>query len=219
MKNYIWNSLLTIWANKYIAYEHYITVVNHDKSIAKINMIDGAHNTHTHFYLKSNERGYIKFYGRAIRIWAEYTKFQPQTLFEFTIILNNEDKGIIDISLVDAIGASFNLYNDRLNITGDFDNALCNEADSPYKNYGCLSPCSRFNKPYYCCSGYYNRPETCNINGKYTINTWCSAIKNRVNPPRVYCYAYDDKAGTISNSGNYLTLSFWNNENKELFLS
>ena len=148
-----------------------------------------------------------------MRIWGEYLYNQPQTLFEFTRELNNENNAVVDISLVDAIGSSFNLFNNILNITGDFNNNVCYYANSPYKNNGCLSPCSRFNDDYSCCKGNYNTPQTCKKENDYYLNKWCDAIKSFVIPPKVYCYAYDDKDGTLTNFGDYLILTFWNNNN------
>lgn len=50
---------------------------------------------------------------------------------------------------------------------------------------GCLSACSKFGNPEYCCSGAFNTPDKC------PINKYAQEVKNAC--PDAYSYAYDDK--------------------------
>ncbi|XP_059463524.1 thaumatin-like protein 1 [Corylus avellana] len=62
----------------------------------------------------------------------------------------------------------------------------------------CKSACAAFNQPKYCCTGSFNKPETC------PPTNYSKIFKNQC--PQAYSYAYDDKTSTFTcfNSPNYL---------------
>lgn len=207
------NSLYKIWQTIALI-DNTIKISNIDDKNVIIKWINGQDSTSGYFNLNSHETLHFPFHGVAMRLWAEYHINQPQTLFEWTRKQGDEQHAIIDISLVDGIGASFNLIGNNINITADFNSNVCNDANSPYTNNGCLSPCSRTHDDIKCCAGKYNTPHTCTINNHaidFDVLRWCNAIKKVICPARVYCFAYDDRAGTLSNPGPGLHIVFWDN--------
>ena len=207
---HILNSLYQIWQSS-VLIDYTIKITNIDKKDAVIRWINGKDGISGKFDIKSQETILFPFYGTSMRLWAEYHDYQPQTLLEWTRQYGKEHQSVIDISLVDGIGASFNLLGQNVNITADFNSNVCDDAGSPYFNNGCISPCLRSRNDIHCCSGYYNSPYHCYKD--YAMTKWCNAIKRASNSPRVYCYAYDDKDGTISNFGNGIHIIYWDNAN------
>ena len=178
-------SLNNIW-NSFLILNQTINIYNNDYNTALIKY------NHGFFHLHGWQYQTIPFTGKAQRLSATYYNNQPETLLEWTV---DYDKTFLDISLVDGVGASFNLLVDNYNITGDF-------------NYAVKSPCSLTHKDEHCCAGRYNNPNVCGYSNE--IKQYCSYIKRNVKPPNVYCYAYDDKDGTIIIKNNYLLITFWN---------
>lgn len=194
-----------------------IKIENIDNKQLTVKWINGKLRTEGFIVLDSTQSVVFPFYGVSMRLWAEYHKGQPQTLFEWTRIVGKEEETIIDISAVDGIGASFNLLGDDLNIAGRYNSNVCEEAGSEYINYGCYAPCKNEKLDEQCCSGIYNTPETCSLS-KITNEPlddknkqWRYAIRNHTTPPIIYTYAYDDKSGTINYKGEWLILSFMDN--------
>lgn len=219
----ILKSLYAVWHTS-ILIDNTIKITNIDDKDVVIKWIDGQHVTSGHFNLKSQQTLHFPFHGVAMRLWPEYHKNQPQTLLEWTRKIGEEQYAIIDISLVDGVGASFNLIGNNINMTADFNSNVCDIANAPYDN-GCLSPCSRTHDDLKCCAGQHNKPNTCTINGHaidYDVQQWCNAIKKATCPPHVYCFAYDDQVGTLSNPGSSIHIIFWDNTNfhkKKYFLN
>lgn len=140
----------------------------------------------------------------------------PASLAEFTFLAANDGHDYYDLSFVDG-------YNLPLSITpvNPIDPTLVNShywcgapkcspapacdhqlqvKDSNGNYVGCLSACSKFNEPQYCCTGAYNTPETC------PINSYAQVIKNAC--PDVYSYAYDDKASLFQCIANAYTITW-----------
>jgi hypothetical protein len=63
---------------------------------------------------------------------------------------------------------------------------------------GCKSACAQFNQPQYCCTGQFDKPETC------PPTEYSRFFEEQC--PQAYSYAYDDKNSTFSCFGrpNYL---------------
>ena len=104
-------------------------------------------------------------------------------------------KLFLDTSLVDGAWSSFNLIADNYNITGEL-------------YYDVKSPCGITHKDEHCCSGRFNNPNICG--NRHEIKQYCNYIKTTVKPPNVYCYAYDDSAGSLIIKHNYILITFWN---------
>ena len=179
------NPLNSIWSS-FIILNHTINIYNNDYNTALI-----KHNQ-KYFHLNSGKYHTIPFTGKSQRLTAMYYHNQPETLLEWTV---DYDKTFLDISLVDGVGSSFNLIADNYNITGDF-------------YYAVNSPCSITHKDEHCCSGRFNNPNICG--NSHEIKQYCNYIKTTVKPPNVYCYAYDDSAGTLIIKHNYILITFWN---------
>ncbi|CAH8357381.1 unnamed protein product [Eruca vesicaria subsp. sativa] len=124
----------------------------------------------------------------------------PVTLAEFTIGLGGAID-FYDVSLVDG-------YNVQMEIktqggSGDCQNVGCvsdvnkicpNELTVPNPNggdvVGCKSACEAFGRPDYCCTGAFNKPETCPPTHYSRIfKTAC---------PKAYSYPYDDATSTFT---------------------
>ncbi|POO00823.1 Thaumatin [Trema orientale] len=130
----------------------------------------------------------------------------PATLIELTIEANG-GQDFYDVSNVDGfnIPASVAPQGGRgdckrstcpVNI-----NAVC-PAELQVKSgndvVGCLSACAKFGDPKYCCTGPFDKPETCPpTNYSKIFEDQC---------PEAYSYAYDDKNSTFTCFGgpNYL---------------
>ena len=73
----------------------------------------------------------MSFYGRAIRLWPEWSNYKLDkgfTLVEYTRILKNEVAGVIDISFVDRFNSNVKLLSNKINITTDFGTNTCDTA-------------------------------------------------------------------------------------------
>ncbi|CAN6938565.1 pathogenesis-related protein 5-like [Brassica napus] len=127
----------------------------------------------------------------------------PVTLAEFTI----GDTDFYDVSLVDG-------YNVKIGIkpqggTGDCKYAGCSSdlnsicpnelrVMDPQNNVvACKSACEAFGKPEYCCTGAFDKPETC------PPTDYSRIFKKAC--PNAYSYAYDDATSPFTCSrSNYL---------------
>ncbi|XP_058217713.1 thaumatin-like protein 1b isoform X4 [Rhododendron vialii] len=125
----------------------------------------------------------------------------PATLVEFSI---NVSSGLdfYDVSLVDGYNLPILVVpqggtGDDCKTTGcmvDL-NGLCPWDLSVTESEGngivaCQSPCVRFNKPEYCCTGEYATPNTC----KPTL--YSESLKRAC--PLAYSYPYDDETSTFT---------------------
>ncbi|KAJ6755541.1 hypothetical protein OIU79_028032 [Salix purpurea] len=130
----------------------------------------------------------------------------PASLAEFTL-RGDGGKDFYDISLVDGFnipisitpqgGSGCQSTSCAANV-----NAVCDPklavrgADGTV--IACKSACLAFNQPQYCCTGAYNKPETC------PPTQYSRTFKQQC--PQAYSYAYDDKSSTFTcpSGGNYL---------------
>lgn len=132
----------------------------------------------------------------------------PASLAEFTLVANG-GQDFYDVSLVDG-------FNLPLSITPQGGsgptckttscpkdvNSVCPSdlavKGSDGKIIACKSACVAFNQPQYCCTGQYNKPETC------PPTNYSKIFKDQC--PQAYSYAYDDQTSTFSCTGgpNYL---------------
>ncbi|KAF8104212.1 hypothetical protein N665_0176s0023 [Sinapis alba] len=118
----------------------------------------------------------------------------PVTLAEFTIGTGG-GKDNYDVSLVDGYNVQMALTT--RDGTGDCQNGGCvsdlngscpndqRVMDGGNNVVACKSACAAFNKPEYCCTGAFDKPETC-------PPTELSKIFKAA-CPRAYSYAYDDR--------------------------
>ncbi|CAF1926840.1 unnamed protein product [Brassica oleracea var. botrytis] len=128
----------------------------------------------------------------------------PVTLAEFTIG-NGGGQDFYDVSLVDG-------YNVQMGITtrdgsGDCQNVGCvSDLNGSCPNelrvmdggnvVACKSACAAFNKPEYCCTGAFDKPETC------PPTDYSRIFKAAC--PKAYSYAYDDASSTFTcTNANY----------------
>lgn len=127
----------------------------------------------------------------------------PASLVEFTIAA---DKGqdFFDLSLVDGFnlplsvapqggsGATCTTSSCKANV-----NAVCPSELAVKGSDGnviaCKSACVAFNEPQYCCTGAFNKPETC------PPTKYSKIFKDQC--PQAYSYAYDDRTSTFSCTG------------------
>ncbi|EPS74290.1 hypothetical protein M569_00470, partial [Genlisea aurea] len=123
----------------------------------------------------------------------------PATLAEFTL---NGDQGLdfYDVSLVDGFNIPMLIIpkggrgggGGSCSATGclvDL-NAACPVELAINGGVGCRSACEAFGDPIYCCSGEFNRPETCHP------SLYSQFFKSAC--PRSYSYAYDDRTSTFT---------------------
>ncbi|KAI8635763.1 thaumatin [Parasitella parasitica] len=126
----------------------------------------------------------------------------PASLAEFTFRASG-DKDYYDISFVDGYNLPIRIDPIQANTTAQKGSEsgkywcgtpTCDtvpqcpselqvkSADGAY--IGCLSACSKFETPEYCCTEANNTPDTC------LINDYAASVKKAC--PDVYSYAYDD---------------------------
>lgn len=126
----------------------------------------------------------------------------PATLAEFTLQTNgNQD--FYDVSNVDG-------FNLPISVTPVGGSGRCAPSSCPADvNSGCpnvlaikgsngatiacKSACVAFNQPQYCCTGSFNKPETC------PPTNYSNYFSGKC--PQAYSYAYDDKRGTFTCTG------------------
>lgn len=133
----------------------------------------------------------------------------PQTLVEWTFTPNPAD--VIDSSFVDGFSMPVRLEYKAQNkkyktILGKLTETNCEEGggykvlDKSGSFAGCESPCSHTGDAQACCSGEYNTPKLCPPTP--AVKKWCNGItammKNDDGKRLGYCYAYDDKHGSIT---------------------
>lgn len=132
----------------------------------------------------------------------------PASLAEFTIAAN-KGQDFYDLSLVDGYnlplsvapqGGSGNKCT-LTSCTGNV-NRVCPSqlaVKGPNGNViACKSACAALNQPQYCCTGKFNKPETC------PPTNYSMIFKKQC--PQAYSYAYDDSTSTFSCTGgpNYV---------------
>ncbi|KAL1331968.1 thaumatin-like protein 1b [Arachis hypogaea] len=128
----------------------------------------------------------------------------PASLIEITTGNNNGAQDFYDVSNVDG-------FNVPSSMSPQGGSGACGTASCPvninaacpaelqFKGsdksvVGCKSACVIFNTPEYCCNGDHNTPQTCPpTNYSQFFSQQC---------PNAYSYAYDDKRGTFTCSGN-----------------
>ena len=131
----------------------------------------------------------------------------PASLLEINIA---PDGGMdyYDVSLVDGFNLPISVATQGG--TGDCKASTCpanvNEVCPPELKVkgstesaiACKSACIAFNQPQYCCTGAYDKPETC------PPTDYSRIFKNQC--PLAYSYAYDDKSSLFTCSGrpNYV---------------
>ncbi|KAB1221186.1 Thaumatin-like protein 1 [Morella rubra] len=131
----------------------------------------------------------------------------PASLVEINIAANG-GQDFYDVSLVDGFNLPVSVATQGG--TGECKtsscpanvNAVC-PAELQVKGsdgsvIACKSACTAFNEPQYCCTGAYDKPETCPPT-KYSM-----IFENQC--PQAYSYAYDDKNSTFTCSAapNYV---------------
>jgi hypothetical protein len=92
-----------------------------------------------------------------------------------------------------------------VNLNPDCPGAL-QDVDSSGNIVACLSACSEFDTPQYCCTGAYGSPSTC------TPDTWPVdyAAYFKSSCPNAYSYAFDDPTSTFTCSGaSGYVITFW----------
>lgn len=140
----------------------------------------------------------------------------PASLAEFTFLAGSDGNDYYDLSFVDGYNLPLSVTpNNPVNPTASSSKYWCGSPkcspvptcdpqlvlnDSNGKFEGCLSACSKFGNPAYCCSGAYNTPQTC------PINPYAQVIKNAC--PDVYSYAYDDQASLYQCSAPGYTITW-----------
>lgn len=123
----------------------------------------------------------------------------PATLVEFT--LNGYDNtDFYDVSLVDGYNLPVSVLpvsSKRCNSTGcpaDVNKSCPPELQDKDSHVGdvkaCKSACLAFNKPEFCCTGAYSRPQTC------PPTKYSKFFKGLC--PQAYSYAYDDTTSTFT---------------------
>ncbi|KAH7512036.1 hypothetical protein FEM48_Zijuj12G0047900 [Ziziphus jujuba var. spinosa] len=131
----------------------------------------------------------------------------PASLVELTIAQNG-GQDFYDISLVDGFNLPVSLAPQGG--TGDCKTTSCpgnvNSVCPPElavkaadgRVIACKSACLALNQPQYCCTGNFDRPETC------PPTDYSKIFKNQC--PQAYSYAYDDKTSTFTcfSGPNYL---------------
>ena len=128
----------------------------------------------------------------------------PATLIELTLGENGA-KDFYDISLVDGFNLPVSLVPQSgcasTSCPGNV-NDVCPAQLAVKGSDGsviaCKSACLAFNQPQYCCTGSFNKPETC------PPTNYSKIFKSKC--PQAYSYAYDDKSSTFTCSGgpNYV---------------
>ena len=194
-----------------------LIIKNVDTIPLTLRILNGANGFSYRYRMHSGDVKKMSFYGRAIRLWAEWSDYSLDkgfTLVEYTRILKNEVAGVIDISFVDGFNSNVKLLSNKINITTNFGINTCDTAggQNHLDDNICLSPCSLWNIDFICCYGDYGTPQTCTNNGEPISNEnkrWRDTIRSVVTPPRVYTYAYDDNSGTISNPSDTIEIQFY----------
>ena len=119
------------------------------------------------------------------RIWNNSTQDRVNTLAEFFIDDSNDD--FYDINIVDGFDSGMRIVpssDDCPTIQCSFDMAACPADLAEYDGAPCLSACSKYAAPEFCCTGYHRTPETCPANElSLYFKTLC---------PDAYTYAFDD---------------------------
>ncbi|CAN0875034.1 Thaumatin-like protein 1a [Linum grandiflorum] len=127
----------------------------------------------------------------------------PATLAEFTLTARDDT---YDVSLVDGFnlpmtispqGGNCRSTSCRADINGACPAQLQTKGPDG-RVVGCKSACAALNQPQYCCTGQFDKPETC------PPTDLSRFFKDRC--PEAYSYAYDDQTSTFTcpTGQNYL---------------
>ncbi|KAL6146596.1 hypothetical protein ACLB2K_057274 [Fragaria x ananassa] len=128
----------------------------------------------------------------------------PATLVEFNIAAGG-GQDYYDVSLVDGFNLPVSVAAQGGHKPGDCRTSTCRanvNANCPSELQvkgaggsviGCMSACTKFHEPRYCCTGPNDKPATCPpTDYSKKFSQLC---------PEAYSYAYDDKKGTFTCSG------------------
>lgn len=139
----------------------------------------------------------------------------PVTLVEFSLAMGTKGtQDFYDISLVDGFNILASITTEDSLESGESCkspkcrvdvNKVCPvelQVKSNNEVIGCLSACSAFKQPRYCCTGEFSGPNNCEP------TSYSQVFKNQC--PDAYSYAYDDMNSTFScsNGPNYF-ITFW----------
>lgn len=119
------------------------------------------------------------------RIWNNSTQTHAHTIAEFFI--DDVHGDYYDISIVDGFDTGIMIAPSAKScetLRCSFDMKLCPGELLETSMGPCLSACSKYTSPEFCCTGAHNTPDTC------PANEWSLYFKKLC--PDAYTYAYDD---------------------------